>query len=111
MGLPRQLDGEQYPGRRVELTGEVSVASNGCVYLSADGLERLAIWPRDASLSEPVRLADGTELRDGDAVRGTGTVLPTAGLAGGADGYWADVTGFCAGDVSEAVVFDEVRRE
>ncbi len=29
-------------------------------------------------------------------------------LPGGANGYWAMVTGFCEGDAEEVVVFDRV---
>ena len=109
MGLPQQLDGEVYPGRRVELVGEVAVASNGCVYLVADGVARLAIWPRGSSLSDPVRLPDGTELGEGDLVTGSGAVMETRSLPGDANGYWAHVTGFCGGDVPEVAVLDEAR--
>ena len=109
MGLPQQLDGETYPGPRRELVGDLSVASNGCTYLVTDGMARLVVWPRGSSLSDPVRLRDGTELHDGEAIRGTGTILRIDGLPGDADGYWAHVTGFCSGDAPEVVVLDEVR--
>jgi hypothetical protein len=108
MGLPQQLPGETYPGQRVEVSGELRVARNGCVYLVADEAERLVIWPAGSALADPVRLPDGAELADGDTLRGLGTVIETTALPGGPDGYWAQVTGFCSGDVPEAVVFDEV---
>lgn len=109
MGLPHQLDGESYPGARGPIDAEVEVADNGCVYLDVDGKELLAIWPRGSELSEPVRLPDETEIADGDRIEGTGTLMDAAALAGGPDGYWAMVTGFCAGDGSrDVVVLDEV---
>jgi hypothetical protein len=113
MGLPQQLEGEVYPGVRREWSGELTNAANGCDYLVIDGVARLAIWPRGSTLSNPVRLPDGTELADGDQVRGTGSILAAKDLPGGraANGYWAHVTGFCTGDVPEVIVLDEVRRE
>jgi hypothetical protein len=108
MGLPQQLPGESYGGPRRDLAGTLTVAGNGCVYLDDAGTERLVIFPSGSALSNPARLPDGTELRDGDAVRGSGTVLGTEMLPGGPNGYWANVTGYCAGDVPEAVVFDEI---
>jgi hypothetical protein len=114
MGLPQKLDGEVYQGLRQELEGEVTMAARGCTYVVVDGVARLAIWPRGTATHwDPVRLADGTELRDGDQVRGTGSILAAKDLPGGRDanGYWAHVTGFCTGDVPEVIVLDEVRRE
>lgn len=108
MGLPQQFDGETYRGDRRPISAEVEVADNGCAYLVVDGTALLAIWPRGSELSQPARLPDGTELSDGDRIEGTGTLLPFGALPGGPDGYWADVTGFCAGEASRAVVLDEV---
>jgi len=107
-GLPQQLAGETYPGTRRELTGELRVAGDGCAYLEIDGVERLAVWPAGSELSRPVRLPDATELEHGDELRVTGAVAPTALLPGGADGYWGNLTAFCAGDVAEVVVIDAV---
>jgi hypothetical protein len=107
-GLPRQLAGEPYPGTRRELTGELRVAGDGCAYLEIDGVERLAVWPAGSELSRPVRLPDATELEHGDLLRVTGAIVPAALLPGGADGYWANVSTFCAGDVAEVVVIDAV---
>ena len=107
-GLPQQLAGETYPGTRRELTGELRVAADGCAYLEIDGVGRLAVWPAGSELSRPVRLPDATELEHGDTVRVTGAVVPTALLPGGADGYWGNLTAFCAGDVPEVVVVDAV---
>lgn len=108
MGLPRQLDGERYPGTRGQIDAEVRVADNGCANVVVDGRELLAIWPRGSELSQPVRLPDGTELADGDRFEGVGTVMEARALPGGPDGYWAMVTGFCTGDAPQVVVFDEV---
>jgi hypothetical protein len=108
MGLPQQLDGETYPGERRELVADLQLSPEGCAYAVTDGVARLAIWPAGSALSNPVRLPDGAELADGDPLRAIGTVLPFTELAGIPDGYWGMVTGFCAGDVAEALVFDRV---
>jgi len=107
-GLPQQFAGETYPGTRRELIGELRVAGDGCAYLEIDGVERLAVWPAGSELSRPVRLPDATELEHGDELRVTGAIMPTAMLPGGADGYWGNLTAFCAGDVPEVVVIDAV---
>jgi hypothetical protein len=107
-GLPQQLVGETYPGTRRELIGELRVAGDGCAYLEIDGVERLAVWPGGSELSRPVRLADATELEHGDAVRVTAAIVPTDLLPGGAEGYWGNLTAFCAGDVAEVIVIDAV---
>lgn len=107
MGLPQQLPGEHYPGRPAELTGTLHVADDGCVYL-LDAAMRLVIWPSGSALSTPVRLPGGTELSDGDRLRGSGKLVPVGSLPGGADGYWAHVTGFCDDGADEIAVFDEV---
>ena len=108
MGLPQQLAGETYPGPREQLSGELRVGSEGCAYIVIDEVSRLVIWPSGSTLANPVRLPDGSDLSDGQGLRGTGGVIATEALPGGPDGYWAHVTGFCTGDVPEAVVFDEV---
>ena len=107
-GLPQQLAGEVYPGTRRELTGELRVAGDGCAYLELDGVERLAVWPAGSELSRPVRLPDATELEHGDELRVTGAILPVGLLPGGPDGYWGNLTTFCAGDRAEVVVIDAV---
>jgi hypothetical protein len=107
-GLPQQLAGETYPGTRRELTGELRVAGDRCAYVELDGVERLAVWPAGSELSRPVRLPDATELEHGDLLRVTGAIVRTALLPGGADGYWGNLTSFCAGDVAEGVVIDAV---
>lgn len=108
MGLPQQLAGETYAGARRDLTGTLTVAENGCVYLDTDGVQRLLIFPAGSALSDPARLPDGAELHAGEALVGRGAVIRTETLPGGPDGYWGSVTGFCTGDVPEAVVFDEL---
>lgn len=108
MGLPQQLPGESYRGRAAEVTGEVMVGDDGCAYLADGESVRLVIWPAGSELSTPVRLPDGTELRDGDGVGGSARVVRVDALPGGPDGYWAHVTGFCDAGADEVVVFDAV---
>lgn len=109
IGVPQQVDGETYPGPRAELRGAVWVGDDGCVYLLEDA-PRLVVWPAGSALSDPVRLPDGTELRDGDELTIDGRLVPAADLPGGADGYWAHVTGFCDAGADQVVVADAVTR-
>ncbi len=108
MGLPVQLPGESYPGERARLATRLVVGEEGCAYVSVDGQRLVGIWPAGSQWSGPVRLPDGNELVDGDELIGTATVVGFEELPGGPDGWWAHVTGFCAGDAPRAVVFDEV---
>jgi hypothetical protein len=107
-GLPQQLPGETYPGARQQLAGKLELLGNGCVNVVISGVSRLVIWPAGSDLGDPVTLPDGTALADGDAIAGSGTVIPVDALAGGPDGYWGSVTGFCDSQPREVVVFDEV---
>lgn len=108
-GLPQQLPGERYPGTRQALAGEVELLENGCVNVATDEGSWMVIWPAGSDLGDPVLLPNGTSLADGDRIEGTGALMPVNALAGGADGYWASVIGFCDPDAREIVVFDEVR--
>ena len=108
MGLPQQLPGETYPGDEALFEGALRVADDGCAYLTGPSGARLIIWPAGSALSQPARLPDGTELRDGDRLRARGRVVPVADLPGGRDGYWAHVTGFCDAGAGEVAVFDSV---
>jgi hypothetical protein len=108
-GLPQQIRGETYPGLRQELTGAIQLATNGCVNLLTEDGPKMVIWPAGSQLGDPVRLPDGAPLADGDGIRGTGAIVQVNALAGGADGYWASVIGFCDREAREVVVFDEVR--
>ena len=110
-GLPQQIQGETYPGPRQELTGAIELASNGCVNLVTDAGPRMVIWPAGSELAGPVRLPDGTPLADGDRIRGTGAKVRVDALAGGADGYWGSVIGFCDPDAREVIVFDDVHQD
>jgi hypothetical protein len=108
MGLPVKNAGEEYEGEPIPFSAELTVSEEGCAYLDFNRGDMLAIWPSGSELSEPVRLADGTELAPGDIVRGLGTVVLFNALPGGPDGYWAFVTGFCAGEIPQALVVDEI---
>jgi len=72
MGLPRQQDGETYPGLRRELHGPVEVAPDGCLQIGIDGHSHFVIWPRGSELADVVLLANGDTLRPGDEVTATG---------------------------------------
>ena len=108
MGLPVKIDGEKYNGEPIPFSAELTVGDDGCAYLDFNRGDMLAIWPTGSELSAPVRLPDGTELVAGNIVRGLGTVVAFGALPGQPDGYWGFVTGFCAGEVPQALVVDEV---
>lgn len=108
MGLPTKLPDERYLGTTTPFSAELTVAQDGCAYLDFGRGRMVAIWPAGSELSEPARLADGTELAPGDIVQGIGTVVEFEALPDWPDGYWGFVTGFCQGDVAEALVVDEV---
>jgi hypothetical protein len=108
MGLPVKIEGERYVGEPIPFAAELTVAEDGCAYLDYGRGRMLAIWPGGSRLSEPVRLADGTELAPGDIVEGLGTVVPFGALPSWPSGYWGMVAGFCAGQLPEALVVDQV---
>lgn len=108
MGLPSWSEDEGYAGEAIPFAAEVVVARNGCAYVDFGRGEMLALWPPGSELSAPARLPDGTEVVAGAIVEGVGLVVPFGALPGGANGYWAHVTGFCGGDVPSALLLREV---
>lgn len=108
MGLPTWSEEETYVGESIPFAAEVVVADNGCAYAEFGRGEMVALWPPGSTLSAPARLPDGTEVVDGAIVEGIGLLVPFGALPGGADGYWAHVTGFCHGDVPRALLLREV---
>jgi hypothetical protein len=107
-GLPQQLPGETYPGARQQLAGKLELLGNGCVNVVISGVSRLVIWPAGSDLGDPVTLPDGTALADGDAIAGSGTVIPVDALAGGPVGYGGSASGVCESLPREVVAFDAV---
>ena len=111
MGVPQQLDGEDYPGAREELAFRVHLADNGC-FLGTTAQEpapRLVVWPRGTELGEhgdELRLPDGSVVGDGAELEGPGLLLPADQLPGTQDGYWAYAVGFCTPDAATVLVLD-----
>lgn len=115
MELPRQHDGESFPGHRQELTGVLHTASNGCLELVLESGTYFVIWPNgsdDADLENVrgVRLPSGDAIAPGDTVTGVGAFTSTARLTAERDGYWQSTIGYCAPDALELVVFDSAQR-
>ncbi len=54
MELPHQLPGESYPGDRLELTGALDVADNGCRHIVLDAGTYLVIWPSGSDYVDSV---------------------------------------------------------
>jgi hypothetical protein len=117
MDLPSQHDGESYGGERLALTGELSVAANGCINITLNTGSYLVIWPKGSDYADlgsspaGVRLPNGHVIAPGDTLSGTGALTATAPLVANRDGYWAHVIGYCAPGASEIVVFDSVNPE
>ena len=112
MGVPQQLDGEDYPGPREDLKVRVRLADNGCFLgTTADEPEpRLVLWPSGTEQGEhgdELRLPDGVTVRHDDVLDGRGLLLPTDRLpAISEDGYWAYAVGFCTPDAATVLVLD-----
>ena len=107
-GLPVRIEGEQYPGRAIDVDGSLVLATNGCFLLEVADRDHFVVWPeRFGWGGDAVVAPDGTRLVAGTRLRGAGTALPLDRMPGGADGYWASVGGFC--DVgTDVVVLDRV---
>lgn len=112
MGVPQQLDGEEYPGPRGDLTVRLVLAGNGC-FLGTTAQEpepRLLVWPRGTEQGDhgdELRLPGGAIVRHGDVLSGRGLLLPTDRLPAVAeDGYWAYAVGFCTPDAATVLVLD-----
>lgn len=110
MEMPRQRDGEAYPGLRRDIVGIVEVAPDGCVGVRIDDRSYFAIWPRGSEQHEVVRLPGGEVIAAGDRIVGVGALTPVAPLVADPNGYWAYVIGFCAPDAREVLVLDAARR-
>jgi hypothetical protein len=110
--IPHQLDGETYPGPRTQVSGTYDLAANGCMFVVADGVSRMAVWPRGATQSKDdgsvVELSDGTRIHPSDAISGTATVFPVAQLTGYPDGYWGSRVIYCAPEATDVLVLDSV---
>jgi hypothetical protein len=113
--LPRQHDGESYPGDRQALRGVMEVTDWGCKNLATDGGSYLVIWPansEEVAVDDlwAVRLPNGDVVGDGDPVVGTGAFTPTAPLEANRDTPLAHWVGNCAADLSEVIVLDSAER-
>ncbi len=112
--LPRQHDGETYPGDRQQLTGVLEVAANGCINIDLNPGTYLVIWPKGSAYADlgqspaGVRMPDGHVIAPGDSLSGTGALTPTTPLVANRDSYWAQAIGYCAPGASDVVVFDSV---
>jgi hypothetical protein len=109
MGLPTQVDGEDYPGARREIRGTVAVSETGCIELETDDGRWFVIWPSGSRLDALVRLPNGTVLDEGDRIVAAGALTPVRPLVADAGGYWANTIGFCAPDATDVLVLDEAR--
>ena len=108
-GLPAQQPGETYQGPRMAISGEVRLASNGCVSTVVDGSPLFTIWPQGSEWSgEAVALSDGAEIRPGDTISATGAAVAVEALPGWPDGRWGNDVGYCDPDARSVLVIDEV---
>jgi hypothetical protein len=110
MEMPRQRDGETYPGMRRDIVGIVEVTPDGCIGVKVDDRSYFAIWPRGSEQGEAVRLPGGEVIAAGDRIAGVGALTPVAPLVADPNGYWAYVIGFCAPGAREVLVLDAAGR-
>jgi hypothetical protein len=104
-GLPAQVQGETYPGVRVEIRGALATTPYGCRQLEIDGETWFVIWPAGSGLADGVRLPGGQVVAEGDAVVGIGAFTPTAPLAA-TNEYWRRTFISCAPGAEEVLVLD-----
>lgn len=107
--VPQLVVGEEYPGSPSTLGGTTHLASNGCWHLTMLDDVAMIAFPTGAELGndgDTVNLAGGGSVPAGAVIEGTATLVPAEQLAGGADGYWGYITGFC--DADRVVVFEEL---
>jgi len=122
MGVPQQFPGEDFPGARGTVEVQVHLAGNGCFLgrLRADPSTggHLVVWPAGTEQGvdgDELRLTDGSHVRHGDVLTGSGLVMPVERLTGfGADSFWDFAVGYCTPGASRVLVLDrvvEARRE
>lgn len=108
-GLPVQLPGDPYRGDSTFGIGELEVGAEGCFRLDLGDGPRFVIWPEGFTADgDSVLDASGTRLEPGTELSVSGLVMPYDELVAieGADGYWANVAGFCIGDDDAVLVLD-----
>jgi hypothetical protein len=101
-GDPVWQPGEFAPGAVVAVSGTISLLPNGCWTIDVDGQEYVALFPlgfeRPATDGEVINGPDDIVVRDGDAFRGSGRIVPQEQIPGGADGKWGNYSAFCGFD-------------
>jgi hypothetical protein len=113
--LPRQEEGQSYPGIRQEVRGELEYSEWGCKNLVVEGTSYLVIWPAGSEETavddvSAIRLPGGQVIAEGDSVVGTGAYTPTEPLTANRDTPLAYWIGNCAADASEVIVLDSAER-
>jgi hypothetical protein len=92
------------------IDGEMRTAANGCFHITVDDVSYFVVWPEDFRQDGATVIgADGSRYSGGDALSGSGwvrSVDEVVAAADGADGYMGSVTGFCAEDGEQVVVFE-----
>lgn len=108
--VPRRSTDDPYPEAADPSGGRLRLEGDGCWYLDAVGQPlRMIVWPVDSELApngDAVEVpGSGVLVADG-VVAADVAVLPAAELAGGPDGYWGHITGFCDDGGSDVVLID-----
>lgn len=108
--VPRQSTAGELGGRRSPTGGTVRLAPDGCWFLEdVDGQRRMLVWPPATEVGDDgasILLDDATVLVPGTVIEGSGTRLGVRALA--ADGFVAQIAGFCAPTGVDVAVLDAV---
>jgi hypothetical protein len=94
------------------ITGEMHVAANGCFHVIVDDVRYFVVWPEGFRQdSAEVIGTDGSRYSGGVPLSGAGWVRSVDDVvhaADGPDGYMGAVTGYCADEDEQVVVFESL---
>jgi hypothetical protein len=94
------------------ITGDMRTAANGCFHVIVDDVSHFVVWPEGFRQDSAVVIGtDGSRYSGGDPLSGTGwvrSVDDVVAAADGPDGYMGAVTGYCAEEGEQVVVFESL---
>lgn len=94
------------------IDGELHTAANGCFHIIVDDISYFVVWPEGFRQDGATVLGtDGSRYSGGDPLSGSGwvsSVDDVVAAADGPDGYMGSVTGYCAEDGEQVVVFESL---
>lgn len=94
------------------IMGDMHTAVNGCFHVIVDDVSHFVVWPDGFRQDGAVVIgSDGSRYSAGDPLSGTGwvrSVDDVVAAADGPDGYLGAVTGYCAEEGEQVVVFESL---